>query len=253
MGTIKYFITECKNFSRNNWWVYIIYFLLLVVIFFIERQDLLQVIIITSIHFFADIFIMMMFNAYAHSDYSRGTYYQIVSLFLFVSLKIYTGFDKGGWQYLMADPIYILAAIKNYQIDVKRNDLRIINTISMTMLSLVILSIVFILSRKNPQLDLLSPFTKLIQTIGIFLFAIALATTANEKLRYEISLVGLLAMVVGSAFMTADSLMKGNIVGLSISYTLLPLTVLIFYLKKWTIIMKNKELSPVADVAIKPQ
>lgn len=218
------------------------------VIFFTQQKNFLPVVIITSIHFIADIFIMMMFSAYSHSNYSQGTYYQIISLLLFLSLKIYTGLVGDGWHYLIADPIYILAAIKNYQIDVKKTDLRIINTVSMTFLSLLILLIVFIQTKRSTELNLINSSPKLVQTIGIFLFAIALSTTANEKLRYEISLIALLTMVCGSLWETVSSWNNGKVVGLAISYTLLPLTVLIFYLKRWPMIMKNKKIASVTSV-----
>ena len=70
------------------------------------------------------------------------------------------------------------------------------------------------------------------ETLGIFLFAIALSTTNNEKLRYHLSITALAIMVAGSGWTVYNSLSKGYVNGLDISYMLLPLTVLVFYLKK---------------------
>jgi hypothetical protein len=247
MQTINHFITESKKFSRNNWWIYILYFLMLFIIIFTEKQELVPIIMVTSIHFVADIFIMMMFGSYSRSNFAQGTYYQIISLLLFLSLKIYTGLIGDGWHYLMADPVYILAAVKNYKIDVRKSDIKIINPITMTILSFVILLVIDNLTQHIHNFKIISSSSKLVQTIGIFLFAIALSTTSNERLRYQISLVALTAMVGGSAWETFSTWENGKIAGLAISYTLLPLTVLIFYLKKWPDIMKSKVINSVAD------
>lgn len=220
---------------------------MLFIIVFTEKQDLVPIIIVTSIHFVADIFIMMMFSSYSRSNYAQGTYYQIISLLLFLSLKIYTGLVGDGWHYLMADPIYILAAVKNYKIDVEKSDIKIINAITMTILSLGILLVTYNLTKHIHHIKIISSPSKLVQTIGIFLFAIALSTTSNERLRYQISLVALTAMVGGSAWETFSTWENGKIVGLAISYTLLPLTVLIFYLKKWPNIMKTKIINSIAN------
>ncbi|HTE12650.1 MAG TPA: hypothetical protein VK645_16835, partial [Chitinophagaceae bacterium] len=91
MSVVQNFIKEVKSFSRANWWVYIIYFMLLGVILLIEKDKLLSVFIITSLHFVADIFIMMMFSAYSQGENKQGTYYQVMSMLIFMSLKIYTG------------------------------------------------------------------------------------------------------------------------------------------------------------------
>lgn len=222
---------------------------MLFIIIFTEKQNLVPIIIVTSIHFVADIFIMMMFSSYSRLNYAQGTYYQIISLLLFLSLKIYTGLIGDGWHYLMADPIYILAAIKNYKIDVMKSNIKIINGITMAILSLVVFLVIYYLTQHFYNFKIISSSSKLVQTIGIFLFAIALSTTSNERLRYQLSLVALTAMVGGSAWETFSTWQSGKIVGLAISYTLLPLTVLIYYLKKWPDIMKSKSINAVAGLS----
>ena len=81
-----------------------------------------------------------------------------------------------------------------------------------------------------------------IQTPGIFLFAVALCTTGNEQLRYLLSLVALVAMVGGSAWDTGIAIFdpERKVIGLALSYFLLPLTVLVFYVKQWSSIMDRK-------------
>jgi hypothetical protein len=232
MEVVRNFIREVNKFSRLNWWVYIIYFMLLGAILLIEKDKLSPVFFITSLHFVADIFIMMMFTAYARGENRQGTYYQVMSMLLFMSLKIYTGLIDHSWHYLAADPVYIFAAIKNYSIDIKKSDLKFINYKTMAILSVVIFSIL-IYTKFLLHANLLKTPAQWIQTIGIFLFAIALSVTGKERLRSELAIIALIAMVGGSAWETTNSLISGKIVGLALSYFLLPLTVLVFYAKDW--------------------
>lgn len=234
MSTMSSFNVEVRSFSRANWWVYLIYLVLLLIIHFVATdKDLASVFMVTSVHFIADIFIMMMLSAYARGDYGTGTYHQIVSMLLFLSIKIYTGVSGGGWHYILADPIYILAAVKHYQIDIKHRDIRFINTTNMSVLS-VFLVIIVTLSFKMADEHILESIARWVQTCGIFLFAIALSTVGNERLRYQLSVIALLCMVVGSGWELVRELQSGQVFGLAVSYFLLPLTVLVFYIKSWT-------------------
>ena len=231
MSITQSFATEVRGFSKANWWVYVVYVVLLVAITLTDSDNFLSVFLITSLHFVADIFIMMMFSAYARGEHSQGAYFQITSMLLFMSLKIYTGFVDDGWHYLSADVIYVLAAIKNYWLDVENVDIKLVNYKTMSLLSLFIIVTVLV------PLEVIQSEAQWIQTAGIFLFAVALSTTGNEQLRYLLSIVGLVAMVGGSAWETAITFMGGEVVGLALSYFLLPFTVLVFYIKRWSSIM----------------
>jgi hypothetical protein len=235
------FFTEAALFSKTNWWVYIAYTLLLGAVFFSGAPHLWSVALISSFHFVADMFIMMMFSAYSRGEYRQGTQFQIISMLIFLSLKIYTGLEHGGWHYLAADPIYILAAVKNYRKDVLNKDLAIVNTTTSTLLSLVIISTILFL-KCFYDAEILTSTARWVQTLGIFLFAIALTTTENERKRYELSMLALSTMVFGSAWELLDSLESTKVAGLALSYFLLPLTVLVFYGKKWSCYMGRHKL-----------
>ena len=240
METLNMFLAEVKRFSQNNWWVYIIYILLLIYIkIFTDSEHIRAVLLTTSLHFIADIFIMMMFSAYSRKEYSEGAYFQIISMLIFLSTKIYTGIFNKEWHYLTADLIYALAAIKNYRLDVKRINITQINLTTMSILSVFIIFIVFIIPLKESGGPVLFSYAwQWVQIAGIFLFAIALSTTGNERLRYLLSVVALLAMISGSGWHIAESIVTNRINGISgldLSYFLLPLTVLIFYIKRWSL------------------
>lgn len=206
---------------------------LLGIVYFADRNDFLFVTLISFLHFIADIFIMMMFTAYNNINYREGAYFQITSMLLFLSLKIVTGFTGGGWHYLAADPIYILAAVKNYQIDVKKRDIPYINRVTMSWLSFIILAILFCL-RTFANANIFTSPAQWVQVLGIFMFAIALSTTGHERQRYSLSIIALSAMVVGSGWETCVALQERRLTGLALSYFLLPLTVLVFYSRHWS-------------------
>lgn len=236
MKLINHFITEVRRFSRQNWWVYIMYLLILCLIYYRQKHELVPVNLVVGIHFIGDIFIMMMLNAYVQKKYALGTYFQVVSMLLFLAIKVFTGLKGGGWHYLLADPLYILAALKNYYKDVKQKEIRIINLYSTTIVSIAIMSAFFLFTSTASQ-SLANSLSKCIQTTGIFMFAIALSVTGNERTRYRLSVVAQTIMVLGSAYETLNTWNEGKVVGLAISYMLLPLTVLIFYLRNWKKIM----------------
>lgn len=231
MNFASKFMVELRNFSRKNWWVYIIYLLILILISYNNNQKLLSTIIVSTLHFIADLFIMMMFSAYLKHYYREGTYFQIISLVIFLSIKIYTGLSGDGWQYVLADPIYMLAAIKHYRLDVLGKPFVMVNTLSMTVVGILLIIAIY----DSPWLHAIRPSTPpaWIQTAGIFTFAISLCSPNNGMLRYLLSLLGLSLMVTGSAYEIIYNWKNGHVTGLAISYMLLPLTVLIFYLKKW--------------------
>ena len=228
---LKRFLVEVLHFSRTNWWVYIIYGALLAIVFITNRDRLISVTAISFLHFVADIFIMMMLSAYSRGSYPQGSIFQAISMSLFLCLKLYTGFVGGGWHYLAADPIYFLAAFKNYKIDVRKQHVDYINRNSMTVLSIIIL-LCLIYSREYWGASIFLTPAQWIQTFGIFAFAIGLATT-NERQRYVISVLALSSMVCGSAWETYDAIINNRLTGLALSYALLPLTVLVFYVRHW--------------------
>ena len=225
------FVEEVKKFTKANWWVYIVYVFIMTIILIKTTDKIASVSIITTIHFIADMFIMMMISAYGRKEFKQGTYYQIVSLLLFISIKVYSGLSQDGWHYIAADPIFILAAIKNYYKDVKNRRIRQINFTTMLSLSLVLILASVVLSRVMPEVDIFQSVPRSIQVLGIFLFAIALSVTESERLRFRTSEWALLAMVVGSGWETVYSLYIGDIVAIALSYFLLPLTVLVYYLR----------------------
>ena len=192
---------------------------------------------------------MMMLSAYHNSNYKQGAYFQIFSMLLFFALKLHVGFDSGNWHFLTADLIYVLAAIKNYTLDVKNIEIKSINIYTTTLLSLIVVSIL-IFYKVQYGWEIFVHESTWLTTSGIFLFAISLSITGNESSRFIFSIIALFLMVIGAGWETYRALSTQlglgfindppEIHGLELSYFLLPLTVLVFNIKSWTSVDKNQ-------------
>jgi hypothetical protein len=233
MNIMQMFASELKAFSLKNWWLYLIYILMLCVIYIRQSDSLLTVTLISTGHFIADIFIMMMFTAYGVQKYKLGSLFQVVSMLLFLVLKLITAATKNEWHYLSADIIYALSAYKNFQLDVKQKKILFINPKTLFLLSLSLVFVVWLPLKYFSVIKIFTDFSQVIQTSGIFLFGIALSYTGSESKRYFFSLFSLSIMVIGSAIATYHKLSGGEMLtGLEFSYAILPLTVFLFYLKQ---------------------
>lgn len=224
---LQLFWNEAKGFCRKNWWVFVILALTLTIIFKANRGNVAEVATIFTFHFTADIFIMMMIYKYSIQEYREGTYCQLVTATIFFFLALHSGLAKGSWQYFSTEAIYILALIKNYGKFVKKMNVDWISTPFMALVSAVVLFGIYV------PAGLLKGSPQWIQTIGMLLFAVALSITNRESTRYLLSIVGLAGMVIGSCFEARRTFMAGDVVGLDISYMLLPATVLIVYIRLW--------------------
>ena len=238
MNILNQFIGEIRRFVTARWWVVVVYFILLAVILKLNPKSLGPVVLITSLHFTADMLIMTMFSAYASGRMRLGTRLQIGAMLLFTTVKLYTGLTyPDSWVFLTADLAFYLAALKNYLVDIRKVktgwfDHRLIAVVSLVTLA--------ILGREGL---LPTPFLWMIG-IGLFSFATSLSITGHEKFRYLTSLLALTLMVAGSAWGLVDALQMSAashgevpLVPLSLSYTLLPLVVLITSLENWQTVM----------------
>jgi len=232
-GLVRLFSTELVRFTKQNYWVYPLYITLLLITFFSESGDILEVSIISTLHFISDMFIMMMISSYLAEKHAQGTVFQITAFLIFFSIKLYTAKFYNDWHYLLTDPIYFLVAVKSWFKDVKKTDIKWINPLVLTSLSLLIVLFTMNYEGENKSIWF-HPKGKAIQSIGIFLFAISLSITKNLFWKTWVGIVSLGLMSIGSAFMFYFAVYRPgqSINGLEISYFLLPLTVMFYYIAK---------------------
>ncbi|MGD1889540.1 MAG: hypothetical protein ACFB15_02895 [Cyclobacteriaceae bacterium] len=235
----KSFWKEFKAFSKQNWWVWLALPLMICLCLYYDKDGSGRInteITVLTLHFIADILIMMMLTSYAIGDrvsVRNGTYYQIGSFVLFSSLKLHSGLVNCEWHYILGDPLYALAAILNYRTFVLMKKTPWINLKTMLPLLLVCLALSYLFFiNHNEEGKKLIKFT---QAIGIYSFAVTLSILDNPKLQTRFQLVALIFMVGGSLWEFIDSLNRidNPVYGLEMSYIILPGTVLVFLLRNF--------------------
>jgi len=80
--------------------------------------------------------------------------------------------------------------------------------------------------------NLINTFWELLQIIWFISFSTVLILN-NEKIKYFWSLVSVFVITLAWSIEIYNSFLISNIKGVDISYTLLPLTVFVFYLKNF--------------------
>jgi hypothetical protein len=224
---LRAFWQHSVDFARENAWVFAAFPASLVAIAVSHRGDLLEIAIVFTLHFAADILIMMMMREYGLGNRKAGTLLQVSSKGIFLALTLHSGLAHGAWQYLAAELLFLLAALKNYQLDLNGRDLRWINSGTGVAIAAAVMGLVY-----YPAGLLQSP-AQLIQTIGTFTFALALVNARSEVKRHYLGVTGLGFMVLGSGLECFRTFEAGAVAGLALSYFLLPTTVLLFYLRQW--------------------
>ena len=216
-------IKEIKKFSKENWWVYIIFFIALTIIFITEKWNIFEVILVFVCHFLGDLLMMMMWHYYSVKDYKKGAISQAIWNIIFLIIGLYAIFSSGEWQYFLPTFAFIMWAVKTYFLQVKSKDIKFLNVQSVIFLNIIIL-IIYI------YFNLFDTFYSVIQFVGFCIWATGLIIQESKK-RYIFYVLGTFLIAVGSVIWVYYNFLDWNIKWTSISYFLLPLTVVVFYLK----------------------
>lgn len=211
-------ILEIKKFSKENWWIYIMFFICLFLIYKTDSWSLLEVSIIFAFHFLWDVFVMMMWDYYTKNENKKALKSQIWSFIIFGLIWIYAWITANKWSYLIPQLLFFWPIIKWFNPKFKWLDYKFLSLIWI---------IVFIFYY---SIWLISNIWVFIQILWFILFPIALIIE-KERIRYFLSLIWISFIFIWSAFFLYNWFMEKNIIWTDLSYTLLPLTVVIFYLK----------------------
>jgi len=209
---------ELKEFSRQNWWIYIIFIICLYVIYITNSWSLLEVSLVFGFHFLWDIFVMMMWDYYSKNDDKNALKSQIWSFIVFWLIWIYAWITAWKWSYLVPQILFFWPIVKWFKKDIKWLDYKF-----MIVIWLIVLILYYLF-------NLISNIWVFIQILWFIIFPISLILT-NEKLRYFGNLLWISFIFFGSAYLLYNWFVEKNIIWTDLSYSLLPFTVFIFYLK----------------------
>lgn len=220
---MKLLFQELKKFSKNNWWVYIIFLLCLLLIWYTEKGSIIEVTLVFFAHFLWDLFMMMMWDYYAKKHFKNWAISQALWNVIFWSIWIYAIFKSSEWQYFLSTIAFLMWAAKTYFLQVKSKDIKFLNVYSVLLVNFIIFLIYI-------YFNLFWELYSYIQFLWFTLWATWLIIQGSKK-RYIYYVLWTSLIALGSFIWVYYNYLDWNILGTSISYFLLPLTVVIFYLK----------------------
>lgn len=218
-----HFLKEIKIFSQDNWWIYIIFIICISIIWYTNTGNIFEISIVFLLHFLWDICMMMMWNYYSNNEKKKWSISQILSFVIFTTIWIYAFIFNGKINYLISQIMFWFTSIKVYLEDIKWITYKIFNYKTSIIIWLLTLWLYY-------YFHLVSTFGQFLQIVWFISFSIALILN-NEKYKYFWSLLSIFIIMFASGVETYSSFLQSNIVGVDISFTLLPLTVFVFYLK----------------------
>ena len=88
---VKYFtmsllLYEIKKFFKQNWWVLVLFLVSLISIWLTGAGSVLEVMLIFSLHFLADICIMIMADYLKQGDDDKALFFQSISFLIFTGI-----------------------------------------------------------------------------------------------------------------------------------------------------------------------
>lgn len=227
---LKNLIHEIKSFFKTNWWIFVIFILSLIIIYKTNSGNIYEIITVFVLHFSWDLAVMMMFYYFSIKNNKYWVWFQIVQFTVFTLLWIYAWISFGKWHYLLPQIVFILPSIKGYFIEFKGKNIKFLNWKLSLFLNIFILVIDY-------YLWLFNSIYSIIQIFWFFFFSFALILE-NKKKNYIFSLVWIFLITLWSFLSVYNSFLVSNIKWIDISYFLLPLTVLVFYIKSFKKIIK---------------
>ena len=194
------------------------FILCLFLIYKTNSWSLVEVALVFAFHFMWDMFVMMMWDFYAKKEEKNALYSQIWSFIIFGLIWIYAWITSDKWSYLVPQILFFWPIIKWFKKELKWLDYKF-----MTIVWLLVLILYYLL-------NLITSVWILIQILWFIIFPISLILK-SEKYRYFWNLLWIIFIFIGSASLLYSWFLEGNVIWTDLSYSLLPLTVLGFYLK----------------------
>jgi len=225
INILKLLLKEIKIFSINNWWVYLIFIFCIVIIYITSSGNLIEIFWIFFLHFLADIFVMMMLYYFSIKDNIKWTIFQELQILFFTIIWIIWVFASWKYHYLLVQFAFWLSPIKNFFLNFKNKKLNFINY----KLGIFINILLFIV------LYFINTFTSIsifIQFLWFAFFSVGLILDDYKK-QYYINFIWMFLIAFWSFLSLYFSFLVKDISWLDVSYFILPLTVLVFYIKNY--------------------
>jgi len=217
---------EFHQFSRENWWVYVVLVVCLILIYLTNSGSIIEIFLVFVVYVAADLCMMNMITLMEQKNYKVGSLFQLLGNVIFTFLFVYHFFHSGQLQYLLWSVGFILGAVKNISkyhfFDAPMN--------SINGISLFILNTGIFLWAYSFLWDV--TFQVIFQACGWIFFSSSLVVSEKyNSTRYFMGLIWLVSMVVWAGIGLWTEFWNGSIYGVTLCYFLLPVSVLVVYLK----------------------
>ena len=200
------------------------FLLSLIFIFFTDSGSILEISLVFIVYFFADLCIMIMVSLMEENDYKTASIFQLLGNIVFTLLFLYHFIINGQGQYILGSIGFLLWVWKNISLYHYKRDISWINNFFLITLNIVIYVWAYIIF--DPELT----GQLVLQTVWITLFTWCLVMKdAYPRARYFQGFIGLSFLVLGSWYGIYLEYLGANIYGVTVSYFLMPLTVLLVY------------------------
>jgi len=213
------FLKELQRFSRENWWVYMMLVLIVWVVYYTGKWNILEILLLFLLNFVANIFVMI---AIWNKNTRIGSIYHITGTSLFIILSLYWVFFQGFYQYIIFQIAFAFAAIKAFSFYNYKNDIKIFNEKTMTVFNIFLFTIFIIVFK--PELF------AIFQALG-FAFVTIWLVSIKDKFRYFWNLFWTFFIIIGSIIWVYLSYNNWSIDWISLWYTLISTTGLIYFFK----------------------
>jgi len=215
---LSLFFKEVRQFFKINWWIFIIFFISLYLIYRTNSWNLIELSFIFLMHFIWDTCVMMMWDYFANNEPKKALYSQTLGFVIFVLIWLYTGIFDKQWSYLLPQFLFFCAVIKWFFPKIWFMDYKFL-----LFLWIIVFFVYYLLW-------LIDNVWMFIQILWFIVFPVALVLK-NEKLKYYFSLLWVFFIFIWSAYFLYIWYIHKNITWASLSFTLLPFTTFVFYLK----------------------
>lgn len=215
-------IVQFQKFSRENWWIYILLIFTILIVIFTGKGNLVEVLILFSINLCWAIFNMLMMSAYKDKKFSEWSVFILIANTLYTILSLYAWLHDGDMQYIFWQTSFLLTGIQAFMFYTHNINLKFINFYSIFILNSCVLLLL---------IEYIGVWIfVLIQSLGIALVTLWLSLR-YDTYRYLLILTWNLFLVIWSLLIFSDNYASGNILGVTVAYTLLWLSTFVYYLK----------------------
>lgn len=219
---LQQLLLQFKKFSRENWWIYLLLFFAVVVVIYTWKGNIYEVIGIFFLNLSWAMCNMLMMSSYKDKKFIEGSVFILIANILYTWLSLYAWLHDGNMQYIYWQTSFMLTGIKafmfyTYNINIKYISFKSIFILNCFVMSLLIWQV---------EVSLLV----IIQSVGIAGITLWLATQ-NDMKRYFYILAGNSFVVLWTSLILMGDFNEGKILGITVAYALLGLSILSYNYK----------------------